>query len=205
MKLIRSGGVNARLTKIDDYYHTYGFGNYFMAQIKPELDELINHDKEIAICVAAKSNKHEYDQPLLDLGFDLDNFTILGRENSAEWGQYAAILMLGGETKELYSWLKKTEFNPANLKNCHILAGDSAGAYMLSGKTLIDYEPDGSSFEIVDGFLPGLHQLIAAHVNNPYYHEPGLTTVLNKWCEANSVKYIGLQENEMDIIDDYAT
>lgn len=199
MKLIRSGGVNARLNETDDNYHHYGFGNYFMRQIKPELDELMSHDRKIAICVAAKPDTHGYDPYLLDLGFDLDKLTILGREDGAEWSQYAAILMLGGETKALYAWLKKTRFNPASLKNCHILAGDSAGAYVLSAKTLITYAPDGSTFEIVDGFLPGLPQLIAGHSNNPHYHKPGLTVALRKWCETNSVEYIGLQENEINI------
>lgn len=200
MKLIRSGGVNARLRKSDTNYNTYGFGNYFILQIKPELDELIKNDEKIAICVAAKPDKHEYDKQIIDLGFDLDHFIILGREDDADWDQYAAILMLGGETKELYLWLNKTSFELARLKNCRILAGDSAGAYVLSGKTLFDYKPDGSSFKIVDGFLPGLRQLVAAHVNNLHYHEPRLTKALNEWCNANATEYVGLQENEIDVV-----
>lgn len=199
MKLIRSGGVNARLSKTDSDYAKYGFGNYFMLQVKAELDALILQGKPVAICTAAKQNRDDYHRWLADLGFHMNNFTVLGREDGANWEQYAAVLMLGGETKELYAWLQRTGFSLAALRNCSLLGGDSAGAYVLSAKTLIDYTPDGKSFEIVDGFLPGLRQLVAAHVNNTYYHQPSLTKALNEWCRANRVAYLGLAENEVDV------
>lgn len=201
MKLIRAGGVNATLQPSDDSYNTYGFGNYFMLQIKPELDEIIKADGTIALCVAAKPNKHHYDQRLTDLGFNIRDFVVLGRDDDAEWEQYSAVLMLGGETKELHNWLAKTRFSVTALKNCRLLGGDSAGAYVLSGKTLVDYTADGSSFEIQDGFLPELNQLIAAHVNNGYYHQTSLTNVLSEWCKANSVEYIELEENELNVLE----
>jgi hypothetical protein len=203
MKLIRSGGVNSTLNKDNPNYSKHGFGNYFMLQIKPELDELIRQGGTIAICVAAKPDKHHYDQGLTELGFTIEDLTILGRENKAEWGLYDAVLLLGGETRELYSWLQKNHFSLEALSRCVILAGDSAGAYVLSGRTLIDYAPDGQFIEIIDGFLPDIHQLVAAHVNNPYYHKPGLTKVLDTWCKANDIEYVELQEDELDIREIY--
>lgn len=199
MRLIRSGGVNSTLSKDNPNYSKHGFGNYFMLQIKPKLDELIRQGKTIAICVAAMPDKHHYDQRLTELGFTIGDLTILGREDKAGWDLYDAVLLLGGETRELYAWLQKNHFNLATLSRCVILAGDSAGAYVLSSKTLIDYAPDGQFTEIVDGFLPDIHQLVAAHVNNLYYHKPSLTKVLDTWCKSNSIEYVGLQENELDI------
>lgn len=197
MKLIRSGGTNGRLSKTDDEYVTHGFGNYFMLQIKAELDAIISGGEVIALCVAAKQNKQHYNKRLVDIGFDIKDFEILGREDEAHWDRYAAILMLGGETKDLYDWLKRTNFDLATLHNCQLLAGDSAGAYVLSAKTLINYTPDGSSFEIVDGFLPELKQLIVAHINNTYYHKPRLSKVLSAWCMQNGIEYIKLEEDEL--------
>lgn len=197
MKLIRSGGTNAKLQKEDEDYYKFGFGNYFMHQIKPELDALIDEGGPIALCVAAKPNKHHYDPRLSDMGFELQNFTILGREDNADWGHYSAVLLLGGETNALYDWLQKTDFSLNALQQCRILAGDSAGAYVLSGKTLIDYTPDGANFEVKDGFLPEVRQLIAAHSNNPRYHTPQLTMTLRQWCQAHAIEYIELQENEI--------
>ncbi len=201
MKLVRSGGTNGTLDTSDTNYATYGFGNYFMLQIKPELDEIIESGGIIALCVAAKPNKHHYDRPLTDIGFTMSDFTILGRDDEAQWEQYDAVLMLGGETKELHTWLTRTNFNLDSLKNCRILGGDSAGAYVLSGKILIDYTADGSTFEITDGFLPKLNQLIAAHINNMYYHQPELTKVLSQWCKENNVEYIELEEDEIQVIE----
>jgi hypothetical protein len=203
MKLIRSGGVNSTLNKNNPNYSKHGFGNYFMLQIKPELDELIRQVKTITICVAAKPDKHHYDQRLTGLGFTIEDLTILGREDKAEWGLYDAVLLLGGETRELYSWLQKNHFSLEVLSRCVVLAGDSAGAYVLSGKTLIDYTPDGQLTEIVDGFLPDIHQLVTAHVNNPYYHKFRLTKVLDTWCKTNKIEYVELQENELDIREIY--
>lgn len=172
-----------------------------MLQIKPQIDELIEQGKTIALCVAAKPNKHHYDQRLVELGFNVDDFTILGREDKADWSSYAGILILGGETKELYEWMYRTEFSVEVLKSCKILAGDSAGAYVLSGKTLINYMPDGSSFEIVDGFLPGLNQLVAAHINNSHYHMSSLGVALHEWCKSNDVEYLELEENQITIME----
>jgi hypothetical protein len=197
VKLIRSGGTNAALGKSDTEYATHGFGNYFMLQIKAELDAIIDDGGVIALCVAAKENKQHYDERLVDIGFRSDNFEIIGKEDEVDWGRYNAVLMLGGETKELYSWLIRTNFNKSALTNCQLLEFDSAGAYVLSGKTLIDYMPDGSSFEIVEGFLPKLNQVIAAHVNNLHYHKLGLSKALSAWCMKHDVEYIELEENEL--------
>lgn len=87
MKLVRSGGTNASLEKDEINYIKYDFGNYFMLQIKPDLNELVGQRKEISLCVAVKPNKHPYNQRLSDIGFNVDDFNILGRDDDAEWGQ----------------------------------------------------------------------------------------------------------------------
>lgn len=198
MKLIRSGGTNSSLTKDQPEYYTHGYGNSVMVQIKPTLDALIEEGGEIAICVAAKPDKHHYDQRLLDAGFRLEELVILGREDGAAWSQYSAVIMLGGETRALYSWLIRTQFSIESLTQCSILVGDSAGAYVLSGKFLMDYTPDGKSFEIHDGFIPSLNQLIASHANNTYYHQADAREAFSKWCKDNGCEFIPLEENEIN-------
>lgn len=199
MKVIHSGGVNASLGKDDPSYDIYGFGNYFMVQVRDELERLIANGKKVAVCVAAKPNKEHYHQRFIDNGFSPEDFTFLGREDNADWGSYDAILLLGGETRELSNWLVRTNFDVTNLSNCQLLAGDSAGAYVLAAKVIVDYEVDGSSFEITDGFMPDFNVLIAAHVNNTYYHSESLGKVLAEWCEENKVEYVELKENELKI------
>lgn len=201
MKIIYSGGVNGSIRKDELDYYTYGFGNYFMLQIRDELEELITQSGVIAVCVAAKPNKVRYERRFIDMGFELDSFVFLGRENKAEWGRYDAIIILGGETKELKKWLDKNGFNVGSLTRCRLIAGDSAGAYVLASYTLIDYKADGSRFEIVKGFIPELNILVAAHTNNNHYHQRGLGAALKKWCTENKAEYIGLKENEIKVTE----
>lgn len=201
MKLLLAGGVNAHISKDHPDYNKYGYGNYFLLQIKEQVDAMIGDGKLVAICTAAKPDKHYLDEVLSELGFMIDDLIILGREDSAEWCKYHAILMTGGETRELHSWLKRTDFALDKLTSCELLGGESAGAYVLTRKLLLDYQPDGSSYEIADGFLPDVNILVAAHVNNPYYHQDSLTVVLKQWCKANKIKYLGLEENEITYID----
>ena len=54
MKLICSGGVNAELLPSEETYDQHGFGNYFMLQIKPDLNKISENGELIALCVAAK-------------------------------------------------------------------------------------------------------------------------------------------------------
>ncbi len=201
MKIIHSGGVNGSILNDNPQYSIYGFGNYFMLQIRNELEDLIREHKTIAVCVAAKSNKNHYDQRFIDMGFNLQEFIFIGRDDKPKWEQFDAILILGGETRELHAWLTESKFNIARLKRCKLIAGDSAGAYVLGKHTLIDYEADGSRFKIIDGFIPELNILIAAHVNNDHYHKGGLDAVLREWCKNNKVEYVSLEENEIKITE----
>ncbi len=183
--------------KNDPNYNKYGFGNYFMIQIRTLLQNLISDKKTIAVCVAAKPNKHHYDQNFIDMGFNVNDFTFLGREDSANWNSYDAVLLLGGETKALHSWMLKNNFNIRDMVNCELIAGDSAGAYVLASKTLVDYTADGSHFEIIDGFMPEIKILFAAHANNPYYYKESLGVALEKWCGENDVQYVSIEENQI--------
>ena len=199
MKIIRSGGTNASLAKDDPNYAVYGYGNYFLLQLKPEIDQVIESGGEVAICVAAKPNKDRYDKPLEEMGYQLAQLTILGREDVADWSAYDAVMLLGGETKELHDWLVRTGFSIDKLTKCRLLGGDSAGAYVLGSKTIVDYEKDGSSFEIIDGFMPESNLLVAAHVNNTFYHETALGEALKNWASKNNVEYLELEENQLNI------
>ena len=168
-----------------------------MLQIKPEIDSIIENGGKVAVCVAAKPNKDAYDQSLEQIGYALDELIILGREDSVHWSEYSAVVLLGGSTRELYVWLQKTDFSLDLLKKCLLLAGDSAGAYVLGAKVLIDYEKDGSSFEIADGYMPDSKVLVAAHVNNSHYHLPGLSEALGHWCAQHKIDLLELEENEI--------
>lgn len=196
MNLIQSGGVNGTLGKDEPTYSTYGFGNYFMLQIKDEIDALIQASATIAVIVAAKPNKQHYDQRFIDMGFSLEAFVFLGREDGADWGSYDAVFILGGETKELHTWLNKTNFSLQELTKCQLLAGDSAGAYVLARNTVVDYAHDGTNVQIVDGFVPSQNLLIAAHVNNNFYHTPELDLAFRTWAVDHHAEYVQLKENE---------
>lgn len=194
-----SGGVNRAILKDDPEYTIHGFGNYFMLQIRDEIEDIIRDHGTVAVCVAAKPNKNHYDQRFIDMGFNLNDFTFVGRNEKPEWEQYDAIILLGGETKALHTWLTENQFDITQLKRCKFIAGDSAGAYVLGRYTLLDYEADGSKLKITDGFVPQLNILVAAHTNNHRYHQDALGMELQDWCKQNQVEYVGLQENEMRI------
>jgi hypothetical protein len=199
MKIIHAGGVNGSLGRDDPNYMIYGFGNYFAMQIKDDIQSLINAHKKIAVCVAAKPDKHHYDQRFVEMGFALDDLIFLGRNDMPDWSNYSAILLLGGDTAALHSWLVNTGFAVNKLTQCQLLAGDSAGAYVLARYTMLNYTPNGSKLEISTGFIPELNILVAAHTNNAHYHQPGLEATLRDWCNNNQTEYVPLEENEIKI------
>lgn len=197
MRIIHSGGVDAWIDPESDDYSTNGYGNYFMVQIKNELDTRLADGERIAVVVAAKPNKNHFDERFKSAGFNIDDFIILGQRDTAEWEAYNAVLLLGGSTKNLYKWLTKNSFSIESLTNCTLLAGDSAGAYVLGKHTMIDYTPDGTRLKIIDGFIPHLNILVAGHINNVRYHTPDLSRTIAQWCSEHSVEYVALRENQM--------
>lgn len=197
MKVIHVGGVNTTLGKDDPNYAVYGYGNYFMVQLKDQIDQILQAGGKVAVCVATRADKHYFDSRFLEMGYNLDQLTILGRDDSADWPSYQAILLFGGSTRELYDWMIRTKFSVGKLKDCELLAGESAGAYVLASKILVNYDAEGTKIEIIDGFIPELPILVLAHTNNPYYCTPELKSKLGTWCEDHQVDLVGLAENEM--------
>lgn len=104
---------------------------------------------------------------------------------------------MGGNNRDLYEWLIKTEFSIDKLSECELLAGDSAGAYALGEYMMIDNQPDGNKFKAEKGFVPGSNMIFAAHVNNSKYHREGLTHALEKFAKDKEIELRLLQENEL--------
>lgn len=195
MKIVYSGGTNSALTPDDSTYNKYGLGGYFIRKLKNDIGAV--DQSSIAVVVASNENKDHFNELLTDCGLDVNKINILSRGDSPKWGEYQIIFLLGGTTKMLYDWLKATDFSLGRLKSCKLLAGASAGAYVLGAKTMIDYNPDGTDLIVDDGFYSGSNILVAAHVNNTYYHQDGLTRVIEEYCAAHNLELLMLEENQL--------
>lgn len=196
MRTILVGGVNGSLNPGDEGFDDYGKGKgYFVRKM---IDDIRACDStKVAIVTAAKENKHHFDELMADSGIDMDAATVLNTGDNPDWSDYEVIIMTGGSTQRLHDWLAETGFSLDKLDNCELLIGESAGAYVLGAKVIAEYTPDGKELVFIDGFNPKSRVLVAAHVNNPYYHRDGLTLRLEKYCTENDLKLVLLEENEV--------
>jgi peptidase E len=164
-----------------------------------KINYLFKEGKKIALVTAAMPKGYYLRHIKKEI---LNKCDVIERDSpgSINWQDYNLIIILGGDTKEIYESLKSKEFNLNKLKANVELIGDSAGAFVLSHwypdhKYKLD-KKDNSFNESVAfhrGFLEKGNFICAVHYNrlNEF-----AKFKIKEFADANSLEILKLNENE---------
>lgn len=184
MKLIYRGGFNkhSRESIQDSVIPTY---DKFVTKY-------LKAGKKAAYVTLAKQNE-DYESRFPQL----KNRPIVNWNNcrKAKWGEFDLLVLLGGDSVQLYKGLAETGFSLQALKQKAIVVGDSAGAYVLASYFVDRYDL-GKKVKFFPGFNSGAKIITLGHVDNPVYVDQGLITQVESFAQRKGLSVVKLKENE---------
>ncbi|MFC1780540.1 Type 1 glutamine amidotransferase-like domain-containing protein [Patescibacteria group bacterium] len=190
MKIIYRGGYN----KLDPK----SVKNSTLYVYQKAILNFINKKKNVAIVTLAKPDDF-YDEMIREL--NLDRVEVINyKSDNVDWSKYDLIIILGGNTHELYDKLVSQNFDIKLLKEDVIIIGDSAGAYVLGTSVLIQ-DPD-SDLQAIPGFCPESNLFVIAHCNNPKYCNDNILTFIENSAKKQNIEVLKLNENEEKLLDE---
>lgn len=191
MKIVYRGGYNKRDPE--------SVKNSTIFEYLPIIKNLYERGQSIAVVTLAKPDGY-YDELLLPIR---DKVDVIGTPNieNVTWGKYDLIILMGGDTPTLQSWLRKGKFSLNQFKEKSVIVGDSAGALVLC-PYYYDGQPDDIKVKWYQGMNPGGNILVLVHANNPHYAPEGLFPLVQQFAKDKNLTVVKINENQSYLSDD---